>query len=813
MQTLQDLRYSIRQLRHNPGFAAVSLLVLALGIGVSIAMFTVLNGVLLRKPAFGDIERLVTIAEPRGTIETFWGVSLPDVRDWRTQDHGLEQIAYYRPGSGRVERDSGTQKVDVFPVSSNFFTTLGVPPALGRTFTEADEQSKARVVVVSHQVWQEWFGANRKIEGQSIKIDGEFYQIVGVMPQWFAFPRGQFLRIWKPFAATADDERRDQEELDVLGRIRPGVTLQQAETELSGIQSRLAYTYPADKIPDHVVMRRYWDTVVGNVRPALLLLAGAVALIWLVACANVASLILTRNSVRQREIATRLALGAGKLRLVRQLLTENMLLSLLASAVGLAIAVITIRLLEQRLLKDLTLTGEVTLHMDFRVLLIVLALSVVSTLVFGLLPAIKASGTPVQYGLQTRSGEGSTRQNRLRNALVVGEIALSLLLLTAAGLLLRTLYSLRHVPLGFSTENIVTSGFSIPSGRYATESVNLALYQPLIERIEQIPGVQSAAVTSVMPLRKAFSMVGMFGIAGRKELSPDRIPQADLRFSSPEYPQTLGIAVERGRFFDSRIDTPTSQPVAVVNHAFAARYLQGEDPITKALSMGQPKEWNAVPIVGVIADVRERAVNLPPGPEIHLSTTQLAPGAKYYQIGSVFAQIAVRTRQNPATVIAAIRKAAHDLAPDVATGDFETMTQVVEDSLGSQTLAAKLVGLFAAATLLIAVAGLYGLLSYSVRQRVHEIGIRMALGAQRRAVVTMVLQHALILLACGLAGGIALAVATSRLIRSFLYGVSERDTTTIIAVSLLLCLCGMIAAYLPARRAARVDPMEALRTE
>jgi predicted permease len=814
MQILvQDFRYSIRQLRRSPGFTVVSLVVLALGIGVSTAMFTVLNGVLLRKPAFPHIDRLVTIAEPRGTVENFWAVSLPDARDWRAQNHSLEQLAYYQQGSGRVERETGTQKVDVFRVSGNFFSTLGVAPVAGRTFTDADEQSKARLVIISYQLWKEWFGSDRKALGQTMKIDGQLYQIVGVMPNDFAFRLGQPLMMWTPFAATADDENRDSQALDVVARLRPGVELDQARTELNGIQAGLARAYARDNLPDHVSMRRYWDTVVGSVRPALLLLAAAVALIWLVACANVASLILTRNSVRQRELAIRRALGAGRLRLVRQLLTENLLLSLLASAVGLALAWVMVRTLEQRLLKSLNVHQHVAFKIDSTVLLIVLALSVISTLVFGLMPAIKASGASVFDGLQARTAESSTRHARMRNALIMGEIALSLVLLTGAGLLLRTLYLLHHVPLGFATENIVTSSLSIPNGRYDKENINLALYQPLIERIEQIPGVQSAAVTSVMPLKRGFQMVGMFDIAGRNAVSPDKKPQGDLRFSSPEYPQTLGIVVERGRFFDSRVDTPTSQPVAVVNHTFAARYLPGEDPTTKALSMGKEKGWSAVPIVGVIADVRETAVNLPPGPEIHLSTTQLEPGMKFYQIGSVFAQIAVRTRQNPAALIATIRKTAHDLAPDVATGNFDTMTQVVEDSLGNQTLAAKLVGLFALATLLIAVTGLYGLLSYSVRQRVHEIGIRMALGAQRRKVVVMVLRHALVLLVCGVAAGIALSLFPSRLIRSFLYGVTDHDAITIAAVSLLLCLCGMMAAYLPARRAASVDPMQALRTE
>lgn len=811
---LQDLRYAVRQIRNSPGFAAVTVLVLALGIGVSTATFTVLNAVLLRKPPFSHLDRLVSLIEPRGRDQVFnWGVSLPDVRDWRAGNHSLEQIAYLAEGNARWERNSGTQKLDLSAVSGNFFATLGVQPMLGRTFTDEEEQAKAKVVVLNHTIWQESYGSDPKVLGQTMKLNGEFYQIIGVMPKSFAFPVGILRQVWKPFATDPEAEKRESSLLTVIGRLRPGVTPEQAQSELSAIQKVISQQDTKDALPDRVEVHPYWETLIGKIRPALLLLTGAVALIWLVACANVASLMLTRNSVRQREIAVRRALGAGRLRLVRQFLTENLLYSLIASAAGLGLAYGAIRVLEHRLLREISVQGVEGLRIDSTVLLTLIALSVISTLVFGLLPAILASGSSIQHSLQIRSGQSTGKQGRLRDGLVVGEIAVSLLLLVAAGLLLRSLHALHQIPLGFSTENIITSAFIIPEDRYAKESVNVALYQPMVERLEQIPGVKSAAVTSVMPLKRGFQMIGMFGIAGKKQIGPEDKPQGDLRFSSPEYPQTLGITVERGRFFDAGIDTPTSQPVAVVNHTFVAKYLAGEDPTQHALSMGQRPGWKSVPIVGVIADVRQTAVNRPPGPEIHLSTTQLTPGAPFYNIGSGFSQLAVRTGQKPEPLIAAIRKAAHDVAPDVATGDFDTMSEVVEDNLGSQVLAARLLSLFAGATLLITIMGLYGLLSYSVGQRTQEIGIRMALGAQKTNVVFMVMRHAFVLLLLGLAVGITLAFTTSRVIRSFLYGVHERDALTTVAVALLLCLCGVLAAYLPARRAASVDPIEALRTE
>ncbi len=481
---LQDLHYAIRQLRNNPGFAVVTILVLALGIGVSTATFTVLNAVLLRKPAFAGIDRLVTLEEPRGPEQRIWGVPLLDVRDWRAQNHSLEQIAYYEVDNARWERDSGTQTVDIVACSGNFFSTLGVQPFLGRTFSQDEERAKAKVVLLNYSQWQESFASDRNIIGHPMKLNGDFYQIIGVMPKGFAYPLGEVRELWTPMAVTAEQEQeRGVLSVTAFGRLRRGVTPEQAQSELSAIQKGISLANPKDDLPDQVLVRRYWDTIVGNIRPSLLLLAAAVALIWLVACANVAGLMLTRNSVRQREIAVRRALGAGKLRLVRQLLTENLLYSMIAGALGLLFAFGVVRGLEHRLVREISVQGNASLRMDSIVLWLVLALSIVSTLLFGLLPALQASAAPMQHGLQVKSGYATGGQGRLRDGLVIGEIAVSLLLLVAAGLLLRTLSALHHVPLGFSAKNIITSGFSIPPDRYAKESVNLALYQPIVERI------------------------------------------------------------------------------------------------------------------------------------------------------------------------------------------------------------------------------------------------------------------------------------------------------------------------------------------
>jgi predicted permease len=684
---------------------------------------------------------------------------------------------------------------------------------LGRDFISADEKQQTHTVVLSYPVWHSAFHDDPSIVGRSIRLDKVDYQVIGVMPRNFTFPIWDDNAVYTPPGwGPASGKDEDNGSLEVIGRLRTGVSVEQAQAELSAIQANIARTRATpDPPPDRVLIRRWWDTVVGDVRPALLAFAAAVLLVWLVACANVAGLQLTRNSARQRELAVRSALGAARSRIVRQLLTECLVLSAVASALGIGLSVALLRIIEHTLLRSLSSTGAVSLHVDFIVLAAVVALTFASTLLFGLLPALSAARSGAQQGLQARAGGPTHRQSRLRDILIAAELSVTVLLLVASGLLLRSLQDLRHVPLGFRTDNILTTSISMEPGRYDHRSVDLTLYQPLIARLRQLPGVESVAISSTTPLNHSFTMNGMFDITGSKNVRPEDKPQGNLRFASPDFPATFGIAIERGRFFEQALDTPDSQPAIVVNRSFVDRYLRGLDPLAVHLSMGKDA-WSSVPILGVIANTHDDTVAGDPSPAIYLSTTQLGPKHNFNSIGATFAQVAVRTR-TPLDLASSIHHVLREVAPEIPLTDVQTMQQIVADSLGSQTLAARLISLFAAATLLIAVVGLYGLIAYSVRQRTREIGIRMALGAQRSQVVALFLRRALTLVAAGLAIGLIASLFTARLLRSYLYGVHAHDPLTLFAVSIVLLLCAGLAAWLPSHRAATIEPSVALRAE
>ena len=811
MALLADLRYALRQLHRNPGFALLAIGVLALGIGVSTAMCTVLRGVLFRPVPFPHPRALLTIVEPRGPVPMFWNASRRDLREWQQSQHSFQQLASSSAVSGALETPAGTQTVDRESVSANFFPTIGLHPMLGRDFTLNDEKQQTRTVILSYPLWHTAFHDDRSILGRTVRLDKVAYQVIGVMPKGADFAEWQGIGVYTPPGWGSPDD--DSISL-VLGRLRPGVSIAQAQAELSAIQSHIARTRTGkngEPLADRVLIRRWWDTVVGDVRPALLAFAAAVLLVWLVACANVASLQLTRNSARERELAVRSALGAARGRIVRQLLTESLLLSALAGALGVGLSIGLLRIVEHTLLRSVSSTGASALHIDSAVLAAIVALSFASTLFFGLLPALSASRASAQPGLQARAVTATRRQSRLRDVLIVAELSVTALLLVASGLLLRSLEDLHRVPLGFRTDNILTTSMSMEPRRYDHGSVDAALFEPLIARFRQLPGVESVAISSTTPLAAGFTMVGMFNIAGHEAAHPEDQPQGNLRFASPDFPATFGIAMERGRFFRQGLDTPDSEPVAVVNHAFAVRYLRGMDPLAAHLQMSKGA-WESVSIVGVLANTHDNSVAGESSPAIYLATTQLGPKEPFNDVSASFAQIAVRTR-TPLDLSESMHRVLRQIAPQIPLNDVQTMQQIVADSLGSQTLAARLISLFAAATLLIAVVGLYGLIAYSVRQRTREIGVRMALGAQRSQVVALFLRRALMLVASGLAVGLIVSLFAARLLRSYLYGVHAHDPLILMAVSLLLLLSAGLAAWLPSHRAATIDPSEALRAE
>ncbi len=804
-----DLRYAARQLRHNPGFSIAAIVVLALGIGVGTAMFSVLNAVLLRPLPYPNASLLVTLTEPSSLPEAFWTASYPDFQDWQHQSHSFQSLGFYEWNAATLEGNNQSLEVSSFPASVDLFRTLGQPVAQGRGFNVNDVTSHAHVTVLSHALWEKRFRGQAAL-GKTVNLSGTDYTVIGILPAGLKFPFDNPADLWTLYSPLTPDKRSDQQ-IHVVARLRTGVSPQAAQAELSGIQARIAAHYANEHLSNSVAVERYSDTLVGSLRPALWALALAVGVVWLIACASVAGLMLTRLAARRRELAVRAALGAGRLRLARQLLSESLLLGVLAGLGGWGVAAACLTAMQTFLIEHLQrLVAKISL--SWQVLLVLCLATLVSVILIGLAPALGAARTPAAEGLQDRSLGASRGQTRLRHTLVTGEIALALFLLAGAGLLLRTLYALHQAPLGFETTNIITTRLNIPTARYAQRSIYTALESPLLEKLRALPGVEAAAVSSVLPLAQRVHIEGSFGIIGKPNLDPTHQPAGDMRFTSPGYTKVFGIPILRGRFFDSSRDTPTSQPVVVINAAMAKKYFGGQNPVGQQLEIGKHK---GATIIGELADVHVQGVGTPPGPVVHFSDTQLAPhgSAPFYNIGSQFVQLAVRGYGRPTTLEPAIRSALHQIAPDVAAGTFTTEQQLMAESIGDQTFAALLLTLFGLAALLIALAGLYGLLAYAVAQRRREMGIRLALGASPAQIRSLVLGNAAWLIGTGVVIGLALALVLAKVLAAYLYGVAPRDPLTLAAAAVLLAACALLAAWLPARRATQVNPIEALRCD
>jgi predicted permease len=812
-----DLRYAFRQLRHTPAFTVTVLLVLSLGIGANTAMFSIIDVTLLRWLPYSNPSRLVelTTADAKGAHS--W-VFYPDLKIWRAQSQNLESLAYYTPTEAFLETKGGQQQVSAYLVSANLFQVLGAQPKLGRAFLQEEETpGKGKVIVLSEPVWQAMFQADPNVVGKQVTLNDQPYTVVGVAPRRFEFPASDTLpQVWVPVEISAAQQTRNfsNNTFQTIARLRKGASVAGAQAELSGIQKQLFPFYSKGMLgelgPSQVLATRYPDTLVRDSRPALLALVAAVGIMWLIACANVANLMLARSMARQREIAVRGALGAGRWRIIRQLFTESLLLSMMGAACGLALAQLALRIFSKTLSAKLSLPEHLTPNPV--VLAALLALSVVSALLFGLLPAWLAARTPLEHSLRQGSAQaGAGRgRHRLQQAMVMAEIGLSLVLLIACGLLLRTVFALRRVPLGFRTDHVLTVQPRLPRYKYRGVDANLAVYRPLLETIQQMHGVQAASLTTMVPLKSGYDMrLTLFVGKGDKAAKASTRIDAKLSSASPGLQNVLGFRMYKGRFFTEQ-DTPDSQLVAVVNKAFADLYSSQGD-VMRDFTIGSTKDRQAK-IIGVIDDLHQEAINRPSVPEIDFCATQLKPTDGFYQpTMQAHIELAIRTTNDPATFIPDLRRAMVEMNPDLQLSSFATMDQVVEDSMGSQLLAARLLELFAGSALLVALAGLYGLLTYLVAQRNRELGVRIALGAQRGAIIQMLLQQAGRLLVIGSVIGIVLAYFSSRLLASFLYGVKPHDAWTLAGVTALLLLCGLTAAYIPALRASRVDPLHALR--
>ena len=822
----QDIRYAFRQMRRSSAFTITVVATLAMGLGATVAMFTVVERVLLQTLPYKNANRLVAISESGRRGDDHY-VRWLDIQQWRLKARSFEAIGFFTPATGRpfLEGNTGAQQITHQIVSANIFHVLGVDPALGNGFTHTSEvfanTGNENSVVLSDAAWRECFGADPAILRHIVKISGVSYTVVGVMPRGFALPvPSTSLQVWTPVALKDSDKTRTGQSptYRVIARLAHGVDLRAANAEMNVVQSDVAKQYTDSYLRDLVVAAKvqgYGDSLIKpEVRRALLSLFAASALLWFIACVNVAGLLLARGTGRQREIAVRGALGASRRRIVQQLLLEGLLLSTGGSVLGLALASALLKLFSHGLAIQLNIEHAMP---GAKSLAVLLALTIGTAVASALWPALTSARASIEPALRQSSGQAgvSRSQHRARSFLVVTQISLSLVLLVSCGLLLRTIYALRHVPLGFRTDNIIVGNMAIPTFRFTGEDLNAKLYMPLLERIKTLPGVESATLMTEVPLGKTFQMVFSFSAEGP---SPDSVKRRDFRAQfravGPDAQKVFGFTMLKGRYFNDA-DTASTQAVLVVNRALVKEFSQTNDPdkVMGQQLLGLGKNRPAI-VVGILDDTRQVSLADQSAPEIEVFLPQLTPDSGFYKAAEGIAMdVAIRSSRSPSTLIPELRALMTHASPELANTKFSTMTQIVEDSYGSQQLVARLLIVFGGSALLLCLSGLYGLLTQLVTQRTREIGVRVALGATRSQVVWLVIRQAARMIAGGAIAGLALAWFASRLVASYLYGVTPHDALTMTSVALLLAASGIAAASLPAARAATINPVEALRAE
>ena len=818
----QDVRYAMRQFRKSPGFAVTVVAVLALGIGANIAVFTVVNGILLRPLPFAQPDRVVAV-ELNGP-SPFYTLAYANMLQLRDGMGPQMKIGGEIFGEGNifsVVGPGGRFQVNHDSVTSGLFDMLGVRPILGRTFREEENQpGQNHVLVIGEDVWQRVFRGDPAVVGKTLTIRKQPYTIIGVLPKGFFFSYYDDMAVWSPAGmAPASRSAMSGKEMrfgSMWARLPEGMSAAQLAANLNRVQPLIAKETTEEQVPAAVKVTPYRDAVVKDASKPLVLLYAVVFGVWALACLNVTSLMLTRALSRSREQAVRAALGASSSRLVQHSIVESLMLSGVGAFAGLLLGQSAIKLLWRQIEHHLPLTRSI--HVDWRVIVCLAALTILTALIAGLVPALRAMRRDVHNDLHGVTTTASARANRIREALVVGQLALTLVFLAGAGLFLRTIYALRQVPLGFSQQNVLTGGIIMNSGAMISDeaprgqpSVVTTAYLPLLERLRAIPGVKVAALSSVLPLRREMS-VGIGTDIDHKKIPKGQEPQADGRIASPGLVEALGIPMVRGRFFTDD-DTPSTPPVVVINQAFAKKYLPGQDPIGHTVSMSDSGRFSDIRIVGVVGDMKQTRLDEATKPEIYFCLAQTEPNTPLYGIATAFIQVAIRGRIPADLLRAQFDKALHEVAPEAATTNVETIHEAVEDSFGSQALIAQLLETFAVLALMIASVGLYGLLSFVVAQRTREIGVRLALGASQPSILRLVLGRALALVCIGLALGATLAWFATTLARGYIFGVRAHDGLTFIAVIFVLAASAFAAAWLPARRAAAVDPILALRSE
>jgi len=796
----QDLRFAVRTLRKNLGFTAAAVLTLAVGIGATTAIFSVVNGTLLRPPPYPDADRLIVVAE-RGADGAEMPVAALNFQDWKSQSRSLEALAVYASGTAPVLGGDEPVRPEVASVSADFFRALGVQPAVGRTF--ADDETRpggAPAAVVSHAFWKSQLDGATRLEGRALQIYGASYPVVGVMPPGFQFPGKA--AVWIP-ETLASPGTRTAHNWSVVGRVRSGVPLDRVRAELDDVQRRLKAEHGTDVDAVGVTVRTLQESLVGSAERPILLLFGAAGLVLLIACANLASTLLARGAARSREMAVRSALGAGRGRLLRQLLTESLVLAAAGAIAGVLVAFVALRILAAAAPAG-SLIGGAGVRMDGAVLGFTLLATVLSALLFGLLPAFRLSDTDSGQVLRGSRGVAGGGRGTVWSVLVGTEVALALLLLVGAGLLIRSFWGVMSVNPGFRSEGVLTVDLALPEARYKDDEALAAFYEAFLSEVRGIPGVQAAGVVNIPPLSGG-SINGAFEIESRGAESG----YGEYRAASAGYFGALRIPVVAGRVFDET-DRAGAPDVAVVNEAMARRYWPNDTPVGKRIRNLANDSWlygddRWVTIVGVVRNVRQTALTSEVLPEVYVNTAQRPFRSRY-------AVTAIRSTLPPASLVSAVRSRLAQRFGDVPA-EYQTMDARVASSVGDRRFLMTILGAFAGGALLLAAVGIYSVISYRVAQRTLEIGIRVALGARPGQVRAMVIRSSMAVVVAGLAAGVAGALVLTRVVRSLLYEVTPTDPVTFAGVLLLLGGAALVASYLPARRATRADPMTALRAE
>jgi putative ABC transport system permease protein len=813
MDTLvQDIRFGLRMLLKAPGFTAVAIIVLALGIGANTAIFSVVNAVLLRPLPYPQPDRLVQVwhTPPQSSFPgaKIFSVSPANYFDWVNQNRSFEQLAIYGFMSFNLTGKGEPESLIATRVSSNFFSVLRTQPMAGRVFTsEEDSSGHGKVVIISHAFWQSHFGADPNTVGQTISLNSESYTIVGIMPAKFAFPTSSDpkfqTQMWTPIAWTDKDRSvRGNHNFLVIGRLKLDTTLEQAKAEMTTISSRLEQQYPADDKGWGATIIPMREQMVGEVRTALMILLGAVGFVLLIACANVANLVLVKTLARQKEIAIRTALGASSFRVLRQILAETLMLSLCGGLLGLAVAHFGVRLIVAFLAQQLPFAANISL--DVPVLVFTLLVSILTGVIAGVVPAFRATKTNLNDSLKAGLGrtDADSGGNRTRSVLVVSEMALSLVLLVGAGLMIRTLSQLRNVDSGMDAHNVVITDLQLSRVKYAKPVQQFAFYDQLLRRLRTLPGVQSASAIDIMPLSGGGSTQPI-AVEGRPMVPMAEQPEVPVRIVEPDFMRTMHIPLLQGRMLNTA-DTEDRPQTVLISDAMAKRIWPGENPIGKRLTLTFfPEKIREV--VGVVGNVKQDGLDVAePAATLYLPMAQ-APRS--------FMTVALRVAAQPGDIGPAIANAVHEIDREQPVNDIVAMDLVMADSIARQRFNMLLLGTFAGLALLLAAIGLYSVLAYSVRRRVREIGVRMALGAQRVDVIRMILGQGVKLALIGVVIGVVAAFVLTRLMASQLFQVSATDPLTFIGVAAILMLVAIAACYIPALRAAKVDPMVALRYE